>query len=635
MFINTIKIEATDDFQKIIDVINDLTQNGDYVFRGYGKQDELFPNIIREKNYESVELNFLKEFEKYGSNYFKANTPIDFLSYAQHFGLPTRLLDFTYNPFIALSFAIYMPKNNNYKNINDRDYYYICYSSIKDNLCTPEIPLNDEIYNSKYIRSDSLATKAAQCIDSVTDLFGSNNLNRNYSSLVGLQNLSDFKEIQNKINTHVILFVSPNQSNQRIIMQQGLFMFPYTLDKNAHIDILSRNSSVLMIHKNFRNEIIQYLDKLGYNAFRLMPDLASICEAVKRRVTDERSEKREGFKNLNSRFDVSKLNTVQYAAYELIREDAMFIYALTNIMQNAKNIKSNFICMSLPYIGIFADGAEQWGKKVGAKTPQFNSTQKDFYSRLRQGHKLFEKSYDEYRSLLLSELSESDNYFYKTRSLIEKAVGYKNIGTDLCNNEFCGNTILCAMYLPIRALGNENAGSWIKNISVIAGELAGSFGCADLPVYNYNDSLNVHYKDYHLYNDSPLKMNNDTGFLLFSIICSINFVIEFIEHYFIDEIPQKFKFAYLQYFYLCDFVDELNNKLGTSYKLDKKLYNKGFRNCLAHYGLGQFIKTEEINNSDILKGLTVKAFNMDYYTAKTTLYEMLRNLVKQIKADIL
>ena len=46
--------------------------------------------------------------------------------------------------------------------------------------------------------------------------------------------------------------------------------------------------------------------------------------------------------------------------------------------------------------------------------------------------------------------------------------------------------------------------------------------------------------------------------MLFSVLCSINYTIEFIDKYFVDEIPQKFKFAYLQYYYLCDFVNQIN-----------------------------------------------------------------------------
>ena len=290
-------IEACDGFQTVIDRLNLLARNGDYVFRGYGRQDEMFPNIIRDKDFSNVETILLQDFEKYGSNYFSANTPIDFMSYAQHFGLPTRLLDFTRNPFIALSFALYMPKGPKYKDEEDRTYYYIRYASLEDNLCVPSIPLNDDLYNMKLTRTDSLATKATQCIDSVTDLFGNNNMHRSVFALDGFKDTVDntYKK-QEKIRAHVILFVDPNQSNQRIIMQQGLFMFPYTLDKQEHLNVIERHSKVIKIHKDLRDELIKYLDVLGYNTFRLMPDLSSICGAVKRRVIDERVNKRELFK---------------------------------------------------------------------------------------------------------------------------------------------------------------------------------------------------------------------------------------------------------------------------------------------------------------------------------------------------
>lgn len=291
------RFDALNGVDPVISYLNQLAQKGDYVFRGYGKQDELFPNIIRDKDYSNVEDKLLHDFERYGINYFRANTPIDFMSYAQHFGLPTRLLDFTYNPFIALSFAIYMPKATKYKVPDDKTYYYIRYTSIKENICVSSIPLKDDIYNSRFTRTDSLSTRACQCIDSVTDLFSINALNRNFSSLIGFgSNIEDNVKIKRMVENRTILFVDPNQSNQRIIMQQGLFMFPYTLDKNEHLEVLNNNTSVIMIHKDLRNDLIQFLDTLGYNTFRLMPDLSSICSAVKRRVLDERTEKSEIFK---------------------------------------------------------------------------------------------------------------------------------------------------------------------------------------------------------------------------------------------------------------------------------------------------------------------------------------------------
>jgi hypothetical protein len=130
----------------------------------------LLPSLIRDKiSYADVEIELLEKFERYGSHYFHATTPIDFMSYAQHFGLPTRLLDFTYNPFIALSFALHGKKSNaRYTEPSDKTYYYVCYASLDENLCAPSIPLKDDVYNNKLTRTDSLAVKAAQCIDSMT-----------------------------------------------------------------------------------------------------------------------------------------------------------------------------------------------------------------------------------------------------------------------------------------------------------------------------------------------------------------------------------------------------------------------------------------------------------------------------------
>lgn len=329
------------------------------------------------------------------------------------------------------------------------------------------------------------------------------------------------------------------------------------------------------------------------------------------------------------------LNKVQKAAFDLIYSDAKFIYTLVDMQNNAKNINSNYVMMCQPYLGIFADGAEQWCKKNGLDAPRFNDKEKEYYIKLRQAHKLFEMSYKEYENLLVMKFQESDKYFYNNRILIEKVIGYYNVGTDYCNGKFCGNTILCAMYMPFNILSDEKMGIKIRDLNIVTGELVAYFLKKGLDSFAYDDTNNfIKYQNYNFYKSSPIKLKSNLGLVLFCVLCSINYIIEFIDKYFIEEIPQKYKYAYLQYYYICDFLEELNFANKTCFYIDKSLKNRSLRNCFAHYGLGQFLKATEINEKDILKGLTEKAFNMDYYSCKELLYKYLQDLRNQIEEKI-
>lgn len=115
-----------------------LLKNPNNIYRGYNKDEELYPQIIRYEDLSKKEFVFLDEFEKYGSTYFSTNNDMEFLSTAQHYGLPTRLLDFTSNPFIALFFAINKEKEED-------DFYKIIYCDI--NSCKV---IDNEMNPSRY-----------------------------------------------------------------------------------------------------------------------------------------------------------------------------------------------------------------------------------------------------------------------------------------------------------------------------------------------------------------------------------------------------------------------------------------------------------------------------------------------------
>ncbi len=81
-----------------------------YAFRGSTAADaDLSNGLLRlsdgRVDVARLETNLLRNFRKYAYGHAKTDSVWDWLALGQHRGLPTRLVDWTYSPFVALHFA--------------------------------------------------------------------------------------------------------------------------------------------------------------------------------------------------------------------------------------------------------------------------------------------------------------------------------------------------------------------------------------------------------------------------------------------------------------------------------------------------------------------------------------------------
>jgi FRG domain len=164
----------------------------DFAYRGRNDAAEDLRTSLHRLGGEpaSIERHLLRNFRKYAQ---REAVPFDsvwnWLALAQHHGLPTRLLDWTYSPYVALHFATAAVE------LFDRDGVVWMIDYVRTQEHAPA-PLRD------VLREEGMIVFTAELLDEAA------------GGLEGLQRLDD--------DTYA-LFLEPPSLNERIVNQYALF----------------------------------------------------------------------------------------------------------------------------------------------------------------------------------------------------------------------------------------------------------------------------------------------------------------------------------------------------------------------------------------------------------------------------
>ena len=227
--------ETVSNLVEYISIINTLADKSHYflLFRGQSDNDELLPNIAREDktiDTSKIEATMLSELRRRGQLLFDSQSisDLNLLVHAQHFGMKTRLLDWSSNPLTALWFAIH------------KDYK---------------------------LKQDSF----------VYAFFGPENF------LAG--------DDTNPFEIEKTQVVKPHMNNERIVAQNGWFTIHYYSSKDKRFVPLEKNKNLkanlvtITIPATTKVDLLKQLSRLGVNARTVFPDLNGMCQHLNWKYT--------------------------------------------------------------------------------------------------------------------------------------------------------------------------------------------------------------------------------------------------------------------------------------------------------------------------------------------------------------